>query len=432
MIDRYSRPKMAALWSEEEKYRVWLEVELAALEALEQKQLAPKGTADTIRKKAKVNPARVEELEATLRHDVIAFLTAVSEGLGDESRYLHYGMTSSDLLDTALSLRCRRAAMLVREELQALCSAVKTRALEHKHTPMIGRTHGVHAEPTTFGLKLLGWYTELGRQEKRLLEATLGISVGKISGAVGTFSHLDPFVEEYVCHRLGLSPAPVSTQVLQRDRHAALMTTLANLSATLEKFATEIRNLQRTEVLEVEEPFGRGQKGSSAMPHKRNPITCERVAGLARVVRGNAMAALENVALWHERDITHSSVERIILPDSFLLVDYQLALMTEVMNGLLVYPDHMLANLNRTGGLVFSQRLLLRLVEKGLRREDAYQVVQGHAMEAWQGGASFRDRIAGDGHVQKVMTREEIQGAFDLGHYLRNVDAIFARVLGDE
>ncbi|HET9233859.1 MAG TPA: adenylosuccinate lyase, partial [Candidatus Eisenbacteria bacterium] len=311
-------------------------------------------------------------------------------------------------------------------------AAVKTRALEHKHTPMIGRTHGVHAEPTTFGLKLLGWYTELGRQEKRLMEATLGISVGKISGAVGTFSHLDPFVEEYVCHRLGLSPAPVSTQVLQRDRHAALMTALANLSATLEKFATEIRNLQRTEVLEVEEPFGRGQKGSSAMPHKRNPITCERVAGLARVVRGNAMAALENVALWHERDITHSSVERIILPDSFLLVDYQLSLMTEVMNGLLVYPDHMLANLNRTGGLVFSQRLLLGLVEKGLRREDAYQVVQGHAMEAWKGGASFRDRIAGDGHVQKVMTLEEIQGAFDLGHYLRNVDAIFARVLVED
>ena len=432
MIDRYTRPKMGALWSEAEMYRVWLEVELAVVEALEHRHLAPKGTADTIRKKAKVDPARVTELENTLKHDVIAFLTAVSENLGDESRYLHYGMTSSDLVDTALSLRCRRACMLIREELQALGGAVKSRALEHKMTPMIGRTHGVHAEPTTFGLKLLGWYTELGRQEKRLMDATLGISVGKISGSVGTFSHLDPFIEEYVCHRLGLSPAPVSTQILQRDRHAALLTTLANISATLEKFATEIRHLQRTEVREAEEPFGEGQKGSSSMPHKRNPITCERVAGLARVVRGNSLAALENVALWHERDITHSSVERIIIPDSFILVDYQLSLMTEVVSGLVVYPEHMMANLERTGGLVFSQRLLLGLVEHGLRREAAYQVVQGHAMEAWKGGKTFRERIEGDGEVQRVMTAEQIRGAFDLQYYLRNVDSVFARVLGEE
>jgi adenylosuccinate lyase len=432
MIDRYSRPKMAALWSEAEKYRVWLEVELAAVEALERKDLAPRGTADTIRAKAKVVPARVAELEETLKHDVIAFLTAVSEGLGDESRYLHYGMTSSDLLDTALSLQCRRAAMLVREELQHLIAVVERRAQEHRHTPMIGRTHGVHAEPTTFGLKLLAWKTELERQDRRLLEATLGISVGKISGAVGTFSHLDPFIEEYVCHRLGLTPAPVSTQILQRDRHAALLTTLANLSASLEKFATEIRNLQRTEVREVEEPFGKGQKGSSAMPHKRNPITCERVAGLARVVRGNAVAALENVALWHERDITHSSVERIILPDSFLLVDYQLALFAEVMDGLLVYPEHMQANLDRTGGLVFSQRLLLELVRKGLRREEAYRVVQENAMAAWGGGPSFRERIAQDARVQAVLQPEDIEGAFDLTYSLRNVDLIFARALGEE
>ena len=432
MIDRYTRPKMGALWSEAEMYRVWLEVELAVVEALEHRNLAPKGTADTIRKKAKVDPARVTELENTLKHDVIAFLTAVSENLGDESRYLHYGMTSSDLVDTALSLRCRRACMLIREELQALCGAVKSRALEHKMTPMIGRTHGVHAEPTTFGLKLLGWYTELGRQEKRLMDATLGISVGKISGSVGTFSHLDPFIEEYVCHRLGLSPAPVSTQILQRDRHAALLTTLANISATLEKFATEIRHLQRTEVREAEEPFGEGQKGSSSMPHKRNPITCERVAGLARVVRGNSLAALENVALWHERDITHSSVERIIIPDSFILVDYQLSLMTEVVSGLVVYPEHMMANLERTGGLVFSQRLLLGLVEHGLRREAAYQVVQGHAMEAWKGGKTCRERIESDKEVQRVMTAEQIRGAFDLQYYLRNVDSVFARVLVEE
>jgi adenylosuccinate lyase len=432
MIERYSRPRMAALWSEAEKYRVWLEVELAVVEALESQGLAPPGTAATIRRKAKAEPARVAELEAVLKHDVIAFLTAVSEHLGDESRFLHFGMTSSDLLDTALSLQCRRAAMLVREELRGLSAAVKGQALAHKNTPCIGRTHGVHAEPTTFGLKMLGWYTEIERHDHRLLEAAAGIAVGKISGAVGTFSHLDPTVEEFVCHRLGLSPAPVSTQILQRDRHAALLGVLANLSASLEKFATEIRNLQRTEILEVEEPFTRGQKGSSAMPHKRNPIICERVAGLARVVRGNALVALENVALWHERDITHSSVERIILPDSFLLVDYQLALMTATVKDLNVYPERMRANLDRTGGLVFSQRLLLELTRRGLRREEAYRVVQENALAAWEGGPPFRQRVAEDPRVLEIMKAEEVQAAFDLGYNLRNVDRIYARVLGEE
>jgi adenylosuccinate lyase len=356
----------------------------------------------------------------------------VSENLGDESRWLHFGMTSSDLLDTALGLRLRRAGFLLLEGHRAFRETVRTQALAHRHTPMIGRTHGVHAEPTTLGLKLLGWYTELGRQEDRLLHAISGVSVGAISGAVGTFSHLDPDIEEYVCHRLGLAPAPVSTQIIQRDRHAALLAALANLSASLEKFATEIRSLQKTEVQEVSEPFTKGQKGSSAMPHKRNPITCERVAGLARVVRGNALAGFENVALWHERDITHSSVERVILPDSFLLLDYQLHLMTGVVRDLVVNPQRMLQNLDLTGGMVFSQRLLLALTQGGLRREEAYAAVQSCAMAAWEGGASFRDRIREHPTVRGTLTPEEIDRAFDLGSSLRNVDRIFERVLGKD
>jgi adenylosuccinate lyase len=423
---------MAALWSNEEKLRVWLDVELAVVEALEATAQAPKGTASKIREGAILDPKRVEEIEATQKHDVIAFLTSVSENLGDESRWLHYGMTSSDLLDTALSLRLQRASMMVREGLKGLIAAVKNQALTHRRTPMIGRTHGVHAEPTTFGLKMLCWYTELERQDARLMEAAKGISVGKISGAVGTFSHLDPQIEENVCHRLGLTPARVSTQIVQRDRHAALLTTLANLSASLEKFATEIRGLQKTEVREVEEPFTKGQKGSSSMPHKRNPITCERVAGLARVVRGNAMAALENVALWHERDITHSSVERVILPDSFLLVDYQLALMIEVMDGLVVYPENMMRNVDHTGGLVFSQRVLLALTHGGMRREDAYSVVQENALAAWEGGETFRERIRKDPRVLELMSTQDVDSAFDLYHSLRNVDRIFERVLDEK
>lgn len=429
MIPRYSRPEMAALWSDEEKFKTWLDVELAVVEALESDGTAPEGTAEKIRAGAVINVARVEEIEATLKHDVIAFLTSVSENLGDESRWLHYGMTSSDLLDTALSLRLRRATMMIQEGVKCLLAAIRKQALAHKNTPMIGRTHGVHAEPTTFGLKMLVWYTELQRHQDRLVEAMKGISAGKISGAVGTFSHLDPHIEEQICHRLGLTPARVSTQILQRDRHAALLTTLANLSASLEKFATEIRSLQKTEVREAEEPFTKGQKGSSSMPHKRNPITCERVAGLARILRGNAMAALENVALWHERDITHSSVERVILPDSFLLVDYQLALMIEVIGDLVVYPEKMMANLNMTGGLVFSQRVLLALTRKGMLREDAYAVVQENALAAWEGGPTFRERIHEDSRVLEVMKKPEIEDAFDLSYNLRNLDQIYDRVL---
>jgi adenylosuccinate lyase len=423
---------MAGLWSDEAKYAVWLDVELAVVEAFENLGMAPAGTADAIRARARIDAARILELEAVLKHDVVAFLTAVSEPLGDESRFLHYGMTSSDLLDTALALTMRRAGMLVVEGVCGVAGAVLALARAHKTTPMIGRSHGVHAEPTTFGLKALGWYTELERHKERLLAAVAGISVGQVSGSVGTFSYLEPRVEALVCHRLGLAPAPVSTQILQRDRHAAMIAALAGLSASLEKFATEVRNLQRTEILEVEEPFTKGQKGSSSMPHKRNPITCERVAGLARVVRGNAVAAFENVALWHERDITHSSAERVIFPDSFILVDYQLALLTEVMGGLVVYPDRMRKNLDITGGLVFSQRLLLELTNRGLRREESYAIVQENALAAWEGGASFHDRVLVDDRVTRVMPVEEVEACFDLDYNLRHVDAVFERVLGGE
>ena len=432
MIKRYSRPEMAALWTDESRFRTWLEVELAAVEALEHHGIAPGGTAEKIRKGAVINPERVLELDGVLKHDVIAFLTSVSENLGDESRWLHYGMTSSDLLDTAQALTLRRSGVLIQKGLARFKEIVRKQAVAYRDTPMMGRTHGVHAEPTTLGLKLLGWYTELGRQEQRLDDAVAGISAGKISGSVGTFSHLDPPIEEFVCAKLDLTPAPVSTQILQRDRHAALLLSLANLSASLEKFATEIRNLQRTEILEAEEPFTKGQKGSSSMPHKRNPITCERVAGLARVARGNAMAALENVALWHERDITHSSVERVILPDTFLLLDYQLHLISGVIENLVVYPERMMANIERTGGLVFSQRLLLALTGNGMRREDAYAVVQENALAAWEGGPPFRERIAGDKRVLEVLSAEEVADAFDLSHNLRNVHHVFDRVLKKE
>ena len=430
MIERYSRPKMGGLWSEQEKYNVWFEVEVAVVEAFEHFGMAPTGTAETIREKAVIDPERIETLEATLKHDVIAFLSAVSENLGEESRFLHYGMTSSDLLDTAMAITARRSGMLILEELRNLRHVVRDLADAHRYTPTIGRSHGIHAEPTTFGLKALGWYTELGRQEERVLEAVSTMSVGQVSGAVGTFTHLEPRIEEYVCHRLGLAAAPVSTQILQRDRHAAMIQSLAGLSATLEKIATEIRNLQRTELLEVEEPFTKGQKGSSAMPHKRNPITCERVAGLARIIRGNAVAALENVALWHERDITHSSVERVIFPDSFILVDYQLSLMTRVLGDLQVYPKNMMRNLNLTGGLVFSQRLLLELTRKGLRREESYAVVQENAMEAWNSDTSFMDRIAEDPRVKRVLSPEEVGACFNLDYNLRHVDTVFDRVFG--
>ncbi len=430
MIERYTRPEMGHIWSTAEKFRTWLEVEAAVSQALEERGIVPGGTAAAIRAAGPVDPARVEELEATLNHDVIAFLTAVTEKAGPEARYLHFGMTSSDLLDTALGLTLRRAGMQVRAGLVDLSRLVAARAVEFKDLACVGRTHGIIAEPTTFGLKLLGFHTELERQRDRLDAAVADTAVGKISGAVGTFTHLDPDVESDVCHRLGLAAEPVSTQVVPRDRHAALVTTLAGLSATLERFATEMRNLQRSEISEALEFFGSGQKGSSSMPHKKNPITAERVAGLARVVRGHAVAALENVALWHERDITHSSVERVILPDAFITVDYQIHLTARIVERMVVRPEAMSRNLNRNGGIIFSQRVLLALADGGLSREDAYALVQRNALKAWEEEGSFRDIVENDAEITARLSPEALDDCFDLAHNLRNVDAVFTRVLG--
>jgi adenylosuccinate lyase len=430
MIERYTRPAMGALWTEEAKLDRWLEVELALLEVLEARGEIPAGTAAQVRAKATVDPRRIEELEATLGHDVIAFLTALAEGLGPESRFVHHGMTSSDLLDTALALALRRGGDLLIAGIDRLRGELREQALRHQHTVAIGRTHGVHAEPVTLGLKFLYAYDELGRARARLTAGLAEASVGKLSGAVGTFAHLAPEIEDEVMRRLGLARAPISTQVVPRDRHAALLTAIAIAGASLERLATEIRNLQRTEVREVEEPFGRGQKGSSAMPHKRNPILSERVAGLARVLRGNALAALENVALWHERDITHSSVERVIVPDSFLLLDYMLDLSVRVLSGLLVYPQAIAQNLAKTGGLIFSQRVLLALIDRGLSREESYRIVQRHAMTSWSGEGSFRDLLAADPEVTARLTPDELDRLCDPAWFVRHVDRIYDRVLG--
>ncbi|MDZ4803444.1 MAG: adenylosuccinate lyase [Candidatus Eisenbacteria bacterium] len=432
MIERYSRPEMSRIFATTARFQTWLDVEAAVSRALERRGLVPAGIADAIERAGPIDPARVEEIEQTTHHDVIAFLSAVSERMGPPGRFLHHGMTSSDLIDTALGLTLRRASMVLRTGLCDLSDVVRARAMEFRRLPCVGRTHGVIAEPTTFGLKLLGWYAELNRQLVRLDEAVLGVAVGKISGAVGTFSHLPPDVEEEVCHRLGLSPEPVSTQVAARDRHATLVMTLAGLSASLERMATEVRNLQRSEILEAEEHFAVGQKGSSAMPHKRNPITAERVAGLARLLRGYAVSALENVALWHERDITHSSVERVILADSFLVVDYQLHLMTRIVQGLIVYPRRMVENLNRAGGIVYSQRVLLALTEAGLPREDAYLLVQRAAHTAWENGGSFRALTEADPEIASRLEPGRLNDCFDLDHGLRHIDDIFRRVLGDD
>ena len=374
--------------------------------------------------------ARIDAIEREVQHDVIAFVSNVAENIGPEGRWVHWGLTSSDVVDTALALLMKEACGLILDDVRALADVVKTRAFEHKHTPMIGRTHGVHAEPMTFGLKLALWWAELQRDLARLERARETISVGKLSGAVGTFSHLPPEFEEEVCQRLGLTPAPVASQVLQRDRHAEVMGTLALTGASLEKFATEIRALQKTEVREVEEPFAEGQKGSSAMPHKRNPVGAEQVTGLARLLRGNALAALENVALWHERDISHSSVERVIVPDSFLVLDHMLRRMTKIVGGLVVNAERMRRNLDSGRGLVFSGQLLLELTARGMRREDAYKVVQTHAMEAWKTEDDFRARVAADSAVRAVLTEKEIGEVFRLERYLVHVDAIFARVFG--
>jgi adenylosuccinate lyase len=431
MIARYTRPEMGRLWSEENKFATWLKVEIAATEVLVERGTVPREALVAIKANARFEVARIEEIEKDVQHDVIAFVSNVAEHVGPEGRWVHYGLTSSDVVDTALAMLMRDACDVILKDLAELMVVVRQRAHEFKDTPMIGRTHGVHAEPMTFGLKLALWFAELERDRARLERARQTISVGKLSGAVGTFSHLPPEFEEAVCGRLGLRPAPISSQVLQRDRHAEVMTTLAIVAASLEKFATEIRGLQRTEVGELEEPFGSKQKGSSAMPHKRNPVGCEQIAGLARLMRTNALAALENVALWHERDISHSSVERVIVPDSFTLLDHMLARFTRIVKGMQVHVEKMRANLESGRGLVFSGQLLLDLTAAGMRREEAYRVVQGHAMEVFRGNGEFRPRVAGDPEVRGVLSPEAIDEVFRLERYLTHVDAIFKRVFGD-
>ena len=430
MIRRYTHPDMGAIWSEQRRYETWLEVELAAADAMADAGLVPADAARELRAKATFDVARIEEIEQVTQHDVIAFTTAVAEHVGPAARWLHFGLTSSDVVDTAQAIQMREATDLLVKGVATLMDAVRTRADEHRHTPMIGRTHGVHAEPMTFGLKLALWYAELQRALDRLLRARHTIAVGKVSGAVGTFAHLDPSIEASVCERLGLEPAPVSSQVIQRDRHAELMTTLAITAASLEKFAVEIRGLQKTEIGEVEEPFAKGQKGSSAMPHKRNPIGCEQITGLARLVRANAVAALENVALWHERDISHSSVERVILPDSFIALDHMLRRFTRIVRGMVVYPQRMMENLNRSRGVVFSGNVLLELARRGISREQAYEWVQRNAMRSFHEQTDFKALLLDDSDLAQVLTRAEIEKAFDLQEQLRNVNAIFARVFG--
>ncbi len=429
MIRRYTHPEMGRIWSEQRRFETWLAVELAATDAMAAEGLVPADAARDLREKASFDIARIDEIEETTQHDLIAFTTAVGERVGPSARWLHFGLTSSDVVDTALALQMVEATDLVLAGFASLAGAIRTRADEHRHTPMIGRTHGVHAEPMTFGLKLALWYTEVQRTIVRLRHARESIRVGKISGAVGTFAHLDPSIERRVCDSLGLAPAPVSSQIVQRDRHAELMTTLAIGAASLEKFALEIRGLQKTEIGEVEEPFGKGQKGSSAMPHKRNPIGCEQVCGLARLVRANALAAIENVALWHERDISHSSVERVILPDSFCALDHALRRLTRIVAGMVVYPDRMLENLGRSRGVVFSGTLLLELARRGVMREQAYLWMQRNAMRAFHEQLDFAALVLDDADVMGVLTREEVERAFDLGHQLRNVDAVIDRAL---
>ncbi|MDK2895575.1 MAG: adenylosuccinate lyase [Moorella sp. (in: firmicutes)] len=427
MIARYTLPEMGKIWEQEHKFRTWLAIEIYACEAWAELGQIPAAALEEIKAKADFDIDRINEIEATTRHDVLAFLTAVAEKVGDASKYIHLGMTSSDVLDTALAVQMRDAADLLLRRLQELRAELVKKAREHKYTLMIGRTHGVHAEPTTFGLKMALWVMEVDRHITRLEQAREMISVGKISGAVGTFANINPRVEEHVCRRLGLKPASVSTQIIQRDRHAQFLATLAVIGSSLEKMATEIRNLQRTDILEVEEPFAQGQKGSSAMPHKRNPIMCERVAGLARVLRGNALAAMENIALWHERDLTHSSVERVIIPDSTILLDYMLVKFTEIIAGLNVYPENMRRNLEATHGLVFSQRVLLALVNKGVLRETAYAWVQRNAMQAWQTRQPFKELVLKDQDIMAHLDRKEIEALFDYDYHLRHVDYIFRR-----
>jgi adenylosuccinate lyase len=428
MIERYSRPEMARLWTSEAKYDSWLRVELAVCEVYARRGVVPGDALNRIKARAKVDPHRIDEIEATTRHDVIAFLTNLEESIGADSRYVHIGMTSSDVLDTALALQLQQASGMILAGLERLRAALRALALAHKTTLCVGRSHGIHAEPMTFGLKAALWYAEAGRNLERMRRARETVRVGKISGAVGTFAHIDPDVEEEACHLLGLEPAPISSQIVQRDRHAEFMATLAIVAASLEKIAVEVRALQRTEIGEVEEPFAEGQKGSSAMPHKRNPVSSENITGLARLVRANAGAALENVALWHERDISHSSVERVILPDSTTLLDYMLNRYAGVLEGLRVYPERMRENMERSFGLMYSQRVLLRLTEAGLARQPAYEIVQRNAMRAWTERRPFQELLAADPEVTAHLTPAALAECFDPAWYLRNVDAIYRRL----
>ncbi len=430
MIDRYTRPQMGAIWTQQRKYECWLDVELAVCQAMEQMGRVPRGIAKRVRKKVSINPVRIAAIEQITKHDVIAFLESVAEQAGKDARFLHAGLTSSDILDTALAVQMAEAASLLMEDLHSLLQALKHLAFAHQETLTVGRSHGIHGEPITFGWKVAIWYQEFKRQQLRLKAAIADIAVGKLSGAMGTFAHLSPSVEKTVCQQLGLKPAPISNQVIQRDRHAAFLSVLALIAGSIEKVATEIRHLQRTEVLEAEEYFEPGQKGSSAMPHKRNPIASENLCGLARVVRSNSLAGMENMALWHERDISHSSVERIISPDSTILLDYMLVRLTKVLSKLVVYPQRMMATLNQTGGLIYSQRLLLALIDKGAIRKDAYEHVQRQAMGAWKGQGKFQALVEQDPFVTKYLSTKEISTCFNPKAYVRHQQQIFKRVFG--
>jgi adenylosuccinate lyase len=432
MIPRYTHPEMGRIWSDQRRYETWLLVETAAAEAMAAAGIVPADAARDIRDRGGFDIARIDEIEQTTQHDVIAFTTAVAEKVGPSARWLHFGMTSSDVIDTAQALQMREACDLVLADLDALAEAVRDRAFEHRRTPMIGRTHGVHAEPMTFGLKLALWYAELQRDIERVRRAKATVSVGKLSGAVGTFAHLPPAIEADVCRRLGLEPAAVSSQVIQRDRHAELLAALAITAASLEQFALEIRGLQKTEIGEVEEPFGKGQKGSSAMPHKRNPIGCEQICGLARLLRANAHAAVENIALWHERDISHSSVERVILPDSFIALDHMLRRFTRIVKGMVVHPNRMRENLDRSRGVVFSGTVLLELARRGVSREQAYEWVQRNAMTSFAEARDFKSLLLADADIARVLPAAEIERAFDLNEQLKHVDHIFSRVFACE
>lgn len=432
LTDRYVRPEMGAIWTDEALFGSWMEVEVAAAEAMAEEGIVPAAAAAAIRERAGFEVARIREIEAVVHHDVVAFTQSLAESVGAEGRWIHYGLTSSDVVDTALATRLARATDLVLERADSLREVLRRRAEEHRRTVMVGRTHGVHAEPMTLGMKFLLWWSEMGRNRRRLRAARKAVAVGKLSGAVGTFAHLPPSIEARVCEALGLEPAPISTQVVQRDRHAELAAALAITAGTLEKIGTEIRSLQRTEIREVEEPFGRAQKGSSAMPHKRNPVGAEQICGLARVVRANVVPALENIALWNERDISHSSAERMTIPQSFLLLDHLLLRMTAILDGLLVYPEAMRANLDRMNGLVFSGQVLLDLAARGVSREEAYRLVQAAAMRVWERKTPLREELGREEGVTAVLGAAELDAAFDLDTHLHRVDEVFDRVLAEE